>query len=299
VCRAVNSALAQTYKEIEIIVVIDGPDEDTVSALERLNDSRVRILALPENVGAWEARNAGVREAKGAWIAFLDDDDEWLPFKLEKQIQAASRLLAPFPIIASYVIVRTPSGDVVQPTRVPEPDEPICDYLFSRTSFFQKEGLLQTSTFVMKKALLEKVPFRNVTPQEDPDLLLRAARLNGVCFEVVPEPLTVWYTGEQRKSLSSVYNYKSSLKWLRESRDLVTPRAYAGFVATTVADQASRQREWKAFIPLLREMYRFGARRISVYLLYLVIWFIPQDIRRKVRAYSGFMLTKLAGPRIR
>src|SRR4051794_40599610 len=92
VCRAIGSVLTQTYKEIEVIVVVDGPDAATVRALEMVKDSRLKKIVLSENVGPAGARNAGILESKSQWIAFLDDDDEWLPSKLEKQIGAASRL---------------------------------------------------------------------------------------------------------------------------------------------------------------------------------------------------------------
>src|ERR1700758_1632604 len=82
VCRAVRSALAQTYPNIEVIVVIDGPDPVSFASLEVLGDPRIRIIALKESVGGSEARNTGAREAKGSYIALLDDDDEWLPEKI-------------------------------------------------------------------------------------------------------------------------------------------------------------------------------------------------------------------------
>jgi len=296
ILRAVKSALAQTYDNIEVIVVLDGPDETTLPALGECRDPRVRARTLPEHVGPSEARNAGVREAEGPWIAFLDDDDEWLPLKLEKQVRAAGWLNTPLPVIACCVIHRTPSGDSVQPIRMPGPGEPVGDYLFTRPSFFGKEGVLQTSTLLMKKALLEKVPFRReVVPHEDQDLLLRAAGVEGVRIEVVPEPLSIWHIRGQGENLSAGCNWKYSMDWLRENRGLLTARARAGFVATTVADQASRQREWKAFLPLFREMRRFGAPGPGVCLLYLVMWLVPMHKRQRIRAALGRVLPGRAG----
>src|SRR6267378_4252792 len=83
--RAVRSVLAQTLREIEAVVVIDGQDPATEQAMETLarKDSRVRVIALPTSTGGSAARNRGVAEASGEWIAFLDDDDEWMPGKVE------------------------------------------------------------------------------------------------------------------------------------------------------------------------------------------------------------------------
>lgn len=83
--RATRSALAQTYKNLEVVVVIDGWSAATSKALESIVDKRLRVVTLNQSVGGGAARNEGVQHAKGDWIAFLDDDDEWLPEKLVKQ----------------------------------------------------------------------------------------------------------------------------------------------------------------------------------------------------------------------
>ncbi|MGL6344233.1 MAG: glycosyltransferase family 2 protein, partial [Waterburya sp.] len=109
--RAVASAMAQTLLEIEVIVVIDGFDDKTQAELAKINDPRLRIVQLPESQGGAGARNAGVAETKGEWIAFLDDDDEWLPQKLERQLEVAKRSQSKFPIISCRLTARTPKGE--------------------------------------------------------------------------------------------------------------------------------------------------------------------------------------------
>ncbi len=79
--RAVKSVLAQTFQEIEVIVMIDGSDASTRAALAKIDDPRLKCVELQISGGAAAARNAGVSQAVGEWIAFLDDDDEWLPQK--------------------------------------------------------------------------------------------------------------------------------------------------------------------------------------------------------------------------
>ena len=121
VLRAVRSALNQTYPHLEVIVVVDGPDPATNEALNTVVDERLRVVALDHSVGGSDARNIGVQNASGHWVAFLDDDDEWLAPKIEKQIDAALDSNSPFPVVTCYFIGRTPLGDFIGPRRTPKP----------------------------------------------------------------------------------------------------------------------------------------------------------------------------------
>lgn len=85
--RAVRSVLQQTFQDLEIIVVDDSSDTSASEILESFSDQRIRVLRNENPKGAAAARNYGIKEASGVFVAFLDDDDEWLPEKLEKQIR--------------------------------------------------------------------------------------------------------------------------------------------------------------------------------------------------------------------
>lgn len=89
--RCLNSIINQTYKPLEIIVVDDCSTDDTVSKVKEYKCDYLRVIECKENHGAQRARNIGIREAKGDWIAFLDSDDEWYPDKLENQIKALEK----------------------------------------------------------------------------------------------------------------------------------------------------------------------------------------------------------------
>lgn len=285
VVRAVQSALAQTLKNIEVIVAIDGSDEATDLELAKINDPHLRVIRLPENVGGSAARNAGVAKAQGEWIAFLDDDDEWRSQKLELQLKAAVNSSQESPIVTCRVIARTPKGDFIWPRKLLESSFPLSEYLFARNSLFRGEGKISTSTLLTKKELLEKAPFRtDLKRHQDWEWLLRVNTLEGVGIQFVSEPLVVWYTEEQRQSISSTNNWQYSLAWIQEHQHLVTPRAYAGFVLTEVAPQASRVGNWKSFWLLLRQAIRFGKPQPIDFLLYFGMWLIPQESRRWLRA---------------
>lgn len=85
--ETVDSVLAQSYTNWELLIVDDCSTDDTDDVVAQLlGDSRIKYIKNSENSGAAESRNRALREAKGKWIAFLDSDDLWEPFKLEKQI---------------------------------------------------------------------------------------------------------------------------------------------------------------------------------------------------------------------
>lgn len=86
--RAIRSVLAQTYQDFEIIVVDDGMKERAKDAALGFADPRIRYIQNDVSLGGGGTRNRGIDEAKGEYVAFLDDDDEWLPEKLEKQVAA-------------------------------------------------------------------------------------------------------------------------------------------------------------------------------------------------------------------
>ncbi|GAA0307785.1 glycosyltransferase family 2 protein [Halarchaeum salinum] len=84
--RAIDSALAQTMGDLEVIVVDDGSPDDTEAVVRAYDDPRVRSVAHETNRGVSAARNTGIDAARGDYVAFLDSDDEWLPRKLERQL---------------------------------------------------------------------------------------------------------------------------------------------------------------------------------------------------------------------
>src|ERR1700678_1267843 len=226
--RAVRSALAQTLREIEVVVVIDGEDSVTRLAMNEWaqQDARVHVVALDVSVGGSDARNRGVDAAAGEWIAFLDDDDEWLPGKLQAQIDAVRASKASILIGTCRMIARTPGKDYVGPRRPPARGEQLGEYIMARRSFTRGEGYLQTSTFFVRRSLMQAQPFKSgQLKHQATEWVRRLGRLPGTQVVFADEVLAIHNIEEGRASVSNKSNWRYSLEWLRRDRHLFTPRA--------------------------------------------------------------------------
>lgn len=279
--RAARSVLAETRYDLELVAVVDGTDPATTGALAAIADDRLRLELVETRRGPGAARNAGVRAARARLVGFVDDDDEWLPGKLAAQVPLAQR----HALVAGGVVARDGHGrDRIWPRRLPDAAEPLSEYLFARRGLFWGETLVHTSTLLVDRALVERVPFReDLDAHEDLDWLLRVDAEAGVepVFAAPGEPLAVWHVDEARSRAGRDVTWEASLAWIRSVRELVTPRAYAAFVLAWIAPAAARARRPRALPLLVREAFRHG-RPAPVHLaVALGAWLVPTAVRRR------------------
>jgi glycosyltransferase involved in cell wall biosynthesis len=284
VSRALRSVVAQTVPPVEIIVVIDGPDGQTAEAIDALSIDGLRVVSLPVRRGGGGARNAGIAIARAPWIALLDDDDEWLPEKLARQLELARSVDDHVPITACLTRYQTPTGTFIQPRRLPRPDEDVSEYLLTRRSLYKGEGMVQTSMILAPRQLFVDVPFREHLPRhQDLDWVIRANRLAGARLHFVPEMLSVWYAEEPRATITGSVDWRPSVAWADDVRDLLTRRSYAGFLLTFVASLASRAGDRRSAGLLLRKAMATGGVRPAELSLFVGLWTIPQGLRLGIR----------------
>lgn len=88
---AIHSILEQDYEYYEIIVIDDGSNDQTSKVVNTIQDERIRFIQQPNNQGASAARNRGMQEAKGEYLAFLDADDLWSPYFLTTMLETISQ----------------------------------------------------------------------------------------------------------------------------------------------------------------------------------------------------------------
>jgi len=282
VLRAVASAAAQTIRDIEIIVVVDGNNPRTVAALARVDEDRMLLLQTDRPSGAGAARNFGAAHARGEWVAFLDDDDEWLPEKLERQLALAGDEDV---MLSCRSLVQTPQGTFVWPYRLYDGVSPIDEYLFNRKSLLRGRSYMPVPSFMMRRALFERTQFGTSRQNEDTTLLLRVTKEQGVRLVTVPEPLVVIHTEEDsRPSLGSSYEWREMLAWADATKPLLTRRAYSGFCLIYLGSQAARRGDLTGFGVLLWRALTRGAPTPTQLALYLTFWVLPIGLRRRIRS---------------
>jgi hypothetical protein len=287
---AVKSALSQSYASVEVLVVIDGPDEETECALKEITDPRLRIISSGENVGGAEARNIGARAASGEWIAFLDDDDEWFPEKLEKQMQAALEVRTKYPVISSRLLAVGPQAERILPRKTYLNKEDVSEYLFCRKGFAYGDGLLQTSTLLTKRGLLLEVPFqKGLKRHQDWDWLLKIARQSDAEIVMLPEVL-IRMRIESNGSVSNSGDWQTSLQWAKATGPLMSAKAYSFFITTECVTRARKAGAGgRVVLPLLWECLWRGRPGFRQMILFFLFWVVPGEKRRTLR--NKFMRT--------
>jgi glycosyltransferase involved in cell wall biosynthesis len=271
--RALASVAAQTLPPLEVVVVGDGctPDIGDELGLD------VRVVVAPAGTGAGECRNIGARQARGDWVALLDDDDEWLPTKLERQLAAAGS--GQHTVVACRVRVGGGSAPaLVWPRRLPARDERVSDYLLRRRALTMGETLLQTSMLLVRRDVLLQVPFtRGLRRHQEWDWLIRveAARLLRLAFVETVE--SVWHSDDGPR-ITHGGDWRSSLAWVRSLRGLASEGAIRSFVLTFVP-RIARQGDggWKAVLPLLSAARAFGRPRARELALFAACWATPSQ----------------------
>ena len=191
VLRAVKSVLMQTYSNWELFIVDDSPNDysERVVIKQQINalgDKRIKYILHGTNLGACAARNTGIRMAKGEFIAFLDDDDEWLPQKIEKQITKINQPEIGLVYCSSYTIINV-NGKTKKTLR----EYRIEGFVFDK--LILKNFIGSTSFVMVKRQALFDCGLFNIEMQsaQDYELWLRIAKKYAVAC--VSEPLVNYY----------------------------------------------------------------------------------------------------------
>jgi glycosyltransferase involved in cell wall biosynthesis len=191
--RAIGSVLAQDFTDFELIVVDDGDDASSVA--KSFSDPRIRYVKNSTKKGGAGSRNGGAQSAKGEFIAFLDDDDQWVSGKLSKQV---SLLEGASPKTAfSFTAVKNVYDDKEEVTHVPAGEMNFLERALRRFS-----GFLTSTLVVRREALLGEGGFDESFPShQEPDLIIRLSKkYDGIGID---EPLTLMSMSRSYEHISS------------------------------------------------------------------------------------------------
>jgi glycosyltransferase involved in cell wall biosynthesis len=280
-CRAIKSVLTQTMQRFEVIVVLDGQDSVTAKVVQQFGDDRITLVSPGRIVGAAEARNVGAVKARGRYVALLDDDDEWMPGKLEAQLAAANDFAGVnFTVVTQYLYRVEGQPDEVWPAHLPRAREPLSEFLFS------SRGGFQTSTYLCPRDLLMRVPFtRGLKKHQDWDWFLQLAALHGFELLVVPEPLSIyWVPQRSRVSISGNLDWEFSHRWATSRRGLMTRKAYSRFLVKICTRSAMLQKAGPpALVKIFRDLLLLGCPTPFLLAEFLVSALLPDSLRRRLR----------------
>ncbi len=199
VARAVDSVLAQTYPVKEIIIVDDGSTDGVGDYIaERYSGTPFVRCLRQENQGPGIARNLGVRNAKTDWVAFLDSDDEWYAFRLERVAEALTQCPSLDALVTG--MDQDVRSVLSMPLGVPPVSEP-----YTVEHYLMSHGL--SCCMVLRREWFCKIDgFRSMKEHEDHDLVLRLISAGGA-FAVLRESLGLIHTEESGHSRSLVEWY--------------------------------------------------------------------------------------------
>ena len=223
--KAIDSVLAQTYRQWEIVVVDDGSEDNTKDVVLSYKNENIFYI-YQENRGIAAARNTGIKNSRGSFIAFLDSDDYWRPNKLEKQMKLFFEHPEYGMVASQCASIRT-DGTFRKRNRRGKSGWVLED-LF-------KANFIRTSSAIVKRECLDKVGLFDETLKEgeEYDLWLRIASKYPIGF--VNEPLAVYVDNPYGVSTDSLVGRLYRLQLLQKTylKEKIPKKVYTKRIANT------------------------------------------------------------------
>lgn len=170
IANSIKSVLNQTIKNLEIIIVDDGSTDNTKEVIDKFQDSRIKYIKLDKNQGASNARNIGIKAAKGRYISFQDSDDIFYPNKLEIQLNNIINKKTDLDFCKINVLYNSTYNYLV-PSSIIEKRFESGDFF---TELISNGNFISTQSILIKKSFMKKFLFDPNMPRlQDYDVILR------------------------------------------------------------------------------------------------------------------------------
>lgn len=182
--KAIETVLDQTYSNFEILVVDDASTVDNLEIIQDFDDDRINFFKNKRRSGAPYSRNVGIKNAKGEFVAFLDDDDEWASPKLEVQLKAFDD--TNIGLVVCYSLDKRFGRE-----RVSKPPESV-----THADLLKSFNLSSTSTYLVRRKVFDEIGFfdLDLPSAQEYDLAIRISKLYSVI--TVPDILMIQNASE-------------------------------------------------------------------------------------------------------
>jgi glycosyltransferase involved in cell wall biosynthesis len=287
---AIRSVLDQSFSDFELIIIDDASDESVNDIVKACDDDRVRWIRNERRRGAAAARNTGIRKTGGEFVAFLDDDDEWYPEKLDRQVSVLLRSPPEIgAVYTGYNVVNRHEGKI-RSQMLPVHKGDLSSQLL------RGNCVGSTSCMMLRRKCFETVGMfdENLPAFQDYDLWLRLSRFYQ--FEFLREPLLSYYMHPDKIWTNPEAIRKGVDILLQKYGESETFRKRCSVFYLSVAVQfweAGESRKARAALRQAISLYPFDARYYFYFLLSQVNPRIYRSIQRSKAAilslvgYSG------------
>lgn len=261
--RAIDSILEQSHTVSELVVV-----NDSEAQVSLIKDGAVKGVPVVEVytgglTGRGNARNLGVRSATASHIAYLDDDDIWLPHHLKMAVRSLRRPACPDVYSCSVILSRPDEARIAPKVRYTG-SQPLIDFFYGTWSWAGRERCIQTSSWVFRRELGLEFPMDStLTSSEDVWWLLQLAAAGHTIWQS-SDPGTIWFEDSSRTASRATLGF-----WVDWAHRLESLRSGAGrrFLVHTAGRQLARAGDtarWRNVMNVVDDQFRLTSGERAV-----------------------------------
>jgi len=284
--RAISSVQNQTFADFELIIVDDGSTDNTKSVAGSFaaSDPRIKYFSIPHSGGPAKPINEGLKISNGKFVALLEHDDEWLPTKLEKQLDMLQSrndiAMVGCEVVAINEVTKNSSTITLSKNKSSEQ--------WLRSMLEDKGFFFNLSTLMLKKEKLGSDVYfdESLTLAADRDFYIRTMTKG---FDIVPEVLVNYYSNigslsKNRESTARII--EDTLKILEKHQNIFTsyPKAQAlllGYVGVLFLSEGNKERGWE----FIRKSIKIYPINLKLYVKIIILTVFGTNSYFKLRNF--------------